>query len=597
MAEPILPTDMSVLSGGTYLAVLVLSGAVGVFMAALALRQRESRPALAFGSLMVLLTLWTVTEAVSVATGDLVLARAARATMFVAIPFVPVALLVLAFYYTGREQYVSRTTIALLSLLPTVTVLLVLTNFVHYLVWLPGELVPIGRYSIYVVTPVSWFWVHTAYSYALLLVGSYLFVRGAFSDRGIYRQQSVFIVIGVVVPWAANVFSLFGPLELAVDLTPVLFTISGVFIGVAILRYRFLDLVPVARNNVVEVMREAVMVIDEEGRIVDANPAACEVLGREKDAIVGSQLTDAAPEPLATACLGTAGTTTVSLPDRAGHRTFDLRRSTLPTGGQVVLFYDVTERRAQADRLERQNERLERFASVLSHDLRNPLNVAQGYVELLSEETDSPHTEKVSDALTRMEALIDDTLVLAREGQTVTDPEPVSLAETARTAWENVVTGDARLVVETSSTVQGDPDRLTRLFENLFRNAVEHGASVADSGADGDASGADSGADGNVADGGADALTVTVEGLGNGFAVTDTGPGIPADAVADVFEFGYTTSEEGTGLGLSIVAEIAEAHGWSVTATSGEAGGARFEFTEVGRAVGPAPESAVQPSE
>jgi signal transduction histidine kinase len=552
---------MSILSGATYLAALLLSGAIATFMGALGVRNRDRRGALTFAVLMGCFIVWSLTEAVTLLTTSLFVAKAARLVMFVGIAFSPVALLSLAMQYTGREHLLSSTSLGLVCVVPTVTTLLIATNPLHSLVWSPAGFTPIGRFSTYQVTPNVWFWVHTAYSYLLLVVASVFFVRGAFRKRGTYSGQSRAIMVGLGFPWVANVVSLFGPWEFTVDLTPIFFTVSGVFVGIAVLRYQFLDVVPVARDSVVEVMREGVLVVDDQGRVLDANPAALDLFASDLDAIVGRPLDAVAPASLVGAATGEGSTSTVTMTDDGGERQFDVRRSTIPGGGQVALLYDVTEHRAQARHLERQNERLERFAGVLSHDLRNPLNVAQGYVGLV--EADSPHLDRVDTALSRMETLVDDTLELTREGQTVTDPEPVTLSAVAEQAWANVVTGRATLDVQTTKTVAGDARRLTRLFENLFRNSVEHGSRRRQSSDD---------------VGTSERVTVTISDVPGGFAVEDDGVGIPEAAREALFEFGYSTSDDGTGLGLAIVAEITEAHGWQVSLAE-ESEGARFEFT------------------
>ncbi|MFC7045200.1 PAS domain S-box protein [Halobacteriaceae archaeon GCM10025711] len=207
--------------------------------------------------------------------------------------------------------------------------------------------------------------------------------------------------------------------------------------------------------------------------------------------------------------------------------------------------------------VERQNERLDEFASLVSHDLRNPLNVAAGRVELAREERDGEHLAAAADALGRMERLIEDMLSLAREGRTVGSPEPVALRQLLADCWRNVDTRDADLVVETDLTIEADTSRLRSLVENLFRNAVEH-----------------AGPD----------VTVRVTPLddGQGFAIEDDGPGIPEADREAVFEPGFSTAAEGTGFGLAIVRQVAEAHGWTVTATESADGGARFEVAGVG---------------
>ncbi|WP_318570762.1 ATP-binding protein [Salinigranum marinum] len=230
-------------------------------------------------------------------------------------------------------------------------------------------------------------------------------------------------------------------------------------------------------------------------------------------------------------------------------------------------------RRRTTDRLRRQNAQLEQFAAVVSHDLRNPINVIEGSLELAAETGDAEHFARAQRAIDRMDRLVDDLLSLARAGETIDDPEPVSLSAVADRAWRTTETDGATLVVDADRTVVADESRLRQLFANLFRNSVEHGSTSSRPSADA----TDGSEDGDESDG----VTVRVEPLADGFAVVDDGPGIPAGEREQVFESGYSTAEDGTGFGLSIVAQVAEAHGWNVSLRDGDGGGARFEFTGV----------------
>ncbi len=217
---------------------------------------------------------------------------------------------------------------------------------------------------------------------------------------------------------------------------------------------------------------------------------------------------------------------------------------------------DATERRAHQREIKRQNERLENFASIVSHDLRNPLNVAQGYLDLLGNDIDRDELRLVVNALDRMETLITELLELARTNQEIGETEPVSLRDVCETAWAAVSTGDATLSVpESAPTLVASESRLQQLFENLFRNAIEHGGADVD---------------------------VTVTSTTDGFFVADTGAGVPAERRERIFETGYTTTETGTGFGLNIVRQIVSGHGWDIAATESREGGARFEITGVG---------------
>ncbi|MCJ0618243.1 PAS domain S-box protein [Haloarcula hispanica] len=220
----------------------------------------------------------------------------------------------------------------------------------------------------------------------------------------------------------------------------------------------------------------------------------------------------------------------------------------------LAISRDITERKEREQELEQQNEQLEQFASVVSHDLRNPLTVARGQLELLREESDSEHIDAIDSAHQRMDTLIDDLLTLARDGASPASPVVVDLEQFVQTCWQNVDTKAATLRTDIDRPIRADESRLRQLFENLVRNAVEHGG---------------------------DGVTVTVGELADGFYVADDGPGIPVADRGDVFDAGYSTAVEGTGFGLSIVKQVADAHGWAVRVGSRSDGGARFEFTDV----------------
>jgi PAS domain S-box-containing protein len=239
------------------------------------------------------------------------------------------------------------------------------------------------------------------------------------------------------------------------------------------------------------------------------------------------------------------------------------------------------DRRETNARLRAQNERFREFTSIVSHDLRNPISVLSGALELAEMTGESEQFDRCRRALERMDALVEDLSTLTQEGAVVDDAEPLSLERTARACWATVETGDAELRTEGDSTIRADEDRLRQVFENLFRNSVEHG-STDDRTQSGDSveyGSADDSLNADVDDG----LTVRVGVLpdGDGFYVEDDGVGIPEDRHGEVFERGYSTATGGTGLGLAIVEKMAAAHGWTVTATEGREGGTRIEIDGV----------------
>ncbi|WP_336339278.1 PAS domain S-box protein [Haloarcula brevis] len=216
----------------------------------------------------------------------------------------------------------------------------------------------------------------------------------------------------------------------------------------------------------------------------------------------------------------------------------------------VVTTRDISERKRREEELRRQNQRLERFSDAISHDLRNPLDVLDGSLELARETGAEEHFERAERSIDRMYTLIDDLLVLAKQGVDPAAVEAVDLDSLSRRAWSMVDTRDATLETDVEDTVRADEGAMLELLENLFRNAIGHGG---------------------------EDVTVTVGTEPWGFYVEDDGAGF-VDGTADLFEPGYSTAAEGTGFGLCIVEQIVDSHDWDVIATDRDGGGARFEF-------------------
>jgi Signal transduction histidine kinase len=230
-------------------------------------------------------------------------------------------------------------------------------------------------------------------------------------------------------------------------------------------------------------------------------------------------------------------------------------RQQLTAVGELIGHTD--RRRRRRNELEEQNERLEQFTSVISHDLQNPLSVVNGYLELAMDTGDTEHLEPAVEAAERMETMLNELLTLAREGRAVGDIEPTNIGRVVSSAWSAVDTPEATLQtegLEQLDEVSADPTRLQEAFENLFRNALDHVG---------------------------EDVSITVSATENGVAVADDGPGIPETEQDQVFEHGYTGGD-GTGLGLAIVETIIEGHGWTIDVGDSDAGGAEFviEFDE-----------------
>jgi len=318
-------------------------------------------------------------------------------------------------------------------------------------------------------------------------------------------------------------------------------------------------------ETLLDAARDPVFAVDAEtGEILETNGAAETLIGEPQENIIGrhhSSLHPAAKTELYQEVFNRAREERMRvqrLPDGSQPELvtadddripieISVNTASLPDGTVMFgTFRDVE--------LKREKERLDAVTSTLSHDLRNPLNVAQARLQLLNDEFQSEHIEPIITAHNRIETLIEDVLTLARNGDPVDETEPVVLSDFVDTCLEGVETAGATLVVETEQTVQAEETRLKQLVKNILRNAIDHiGEDV----------------------------TITVGDLDDGFYIADDGPGIPIDERDQIFEFGYSSTTKGTGLGLAIVQEITKAHDWEISVTDSDFGGARFEITGV----------------
>ncbi|WP_267162872.1 PAS domain S-box protein [Halovenus salina] len=325
-------------------------------------------------------------------------------------------------------------------------------------------------------------------------------------------------------------------------------------------------------ETIVETIPMGVLTVDDDWTIQDINASGAEILGYSVDDLVEQSLLKLRRDGVISEGMSDIGEEVVSelqsddarkevieveiQPERDQTRELEIHASLLPAetvfSGVVLVFHDITERKENERELRRQNERLEEFASIVSHDLRNPLNVAMGHLEIIQDNYDSPSVQHVEGALDRMETLIRETLQLAKQGEMVTETQSVQLSTILDGCWGMIAGENATLEQTADIQIEADPPRVKQLFENLFRNAIDHGG---------------------------EDVTVRVGFEDGALVVADDGPGVPPDQREVVFDTGHTTSNDGTGFGLAIVEEIVDAHDWNISVTESWAGGARFEIT------------------
>ena len=453
---------------------------------------------------------------------------------WIGVVVIPVAWLLFAMEYTGRDHYARRSIVAGLFVVPVVTVVLALTGQYHALLHVDTTTVEYAGLVLLDRTPGVWYWVIAAYTYLLGVLGIVPLLNLIRSDSLPFRAQSQALIVGSVAPWTTNVLFVAGMLPIPnFDPTPIAFAITGVAFLAAIDRFELMGINPTpnrrARRLIFDEMSDPAIVLDANDHLVDMNEVAEQEFDRTRKAHIGDPVTSVLPAM--TPVLGSKGVPeTVSIDTPRGETPFDVSATDVTDRhgrriGRVVTFHDV------GDYL-RQQQRLEVLNRVFRHNLRTETQIVMGYADRLDDENDDvqilrKHAREIADLGEK-----------AREIITIFDHEqagsqPTSLSVMLDDAVESVREKYPNVSVEMDRVDDGYrvATHLEPVFENVLENAVEHNPET-------------SPWVGVSVDPGAD--TVTVE-------IADDGPGMDESEFAVIAEGTETPLEHASGLGLWLI--------------------------------------------
>lgn len=261
-----------------YLLLLIIAALISVALALYTWRNRQTVGALPFSILMLVLFQWGTSYSLQLISTDLVTKTFWDKITFLGVVTTPVIWMIFALEYTGRKTWITRSRLIGLFIVPFLTTIIIWTNEMHYWFWATAEFIQESGFLLRNSVNGFWFWVHAAYSYVLILIGTIMIVRALIRWPAQYRGQMTWILFAISAPWLANIVTVFKLLPIVIDLTPFAFTITGVGLAFALFRHRLLDLVPIARDVVIEGMLEGMIVLDTTERVVDINRAAYNIL-------------------------------------------------------------------------------------------------------------------------------------------------------------------------------------------------------------------------------------------------------------------------------------------------------------------------------
>ncbi len=586
-------------------------------------RQDSGHSATLIAALMTAVFWWTLWYVLELITPNAEFKLLFNKVKFVGIVFVPVIWMLFSLQYTGRTQWLSSQRIALLSIVPCLTLGLIVTNDYHHLFWGTIGVTDLGGYSVVSSVRGLWFWVHSLYSYLLITVASYLLFRQFAGSPGLYRRQLFALLVTVAAPMVANAITIFGNQQL--DITPFSFTITGLALTWGLLRFQLLNLVPIARNVVVDNMNDGVIVLDAHDRIVDLNPAAKQIINQPMIDPIGKpvaqviNLVSQRPDLTEEIRASSGWQNEIEVNRKNGKGVLDVRISPLydrrhQVSGRIIMFRDVTDRKQAEQQIRSQNEELievnrdlvearkqadyltqlkSQFLATMSHELRTPLNAIIGYTEIqlagmtgtLNDEQND-YQERVLANAVHLLGLINDVLDLSKieAGRMDLIQKPFNLKK-----WLDEIVLQNRVLAEEKKLrfeVELDPQlpevmiadsaRLKQVVINLLSNAAK------------------------FTDEGYIKIEMTRNDLETWkINVSDSGVGIPSHAQETIFEEfrqvdGSTRRQHGgTGLGLAIVRKLVLMMSGSIRLKSEVGKGSAFTIilpyiTETAKAVIPA---------
>ncbi len=528
-------------------------------------------------------TEWSLTYVMEIFSTDLAEKVLWAKLEYFGISYVALGMFIFTMHYSGHGNWLTRTRTALLAIIASFSFMLALTNEWHHQIWTDVQFtngLPLGPLSL---QHGLLFVILTIFQYVLIAVSTFLFFQVSRRSQSLYRSQSRIMLMGMSFPWLANFMYLTGlnPYP-SLDLTPIALTLTNLFLSISFLRYRFMDLRPIAHVSVFNAIKDGVVVLDNKERIVDINPVGTFIF-QNVGALIGRDIKSLLPQwnEWQASNSHTEIDQEISVELAGESLTFSLRTTPVldqrgKRNGRVLLISDITEqKRAQIQIMEASHLKSQLLAN-LGHDLRSPLGAIIGYAEMLKDGSFGPMSEhqakassEILDGANQLLSFINNLVGQAQieTGKIVLREYPFDVNEVIGPllstlnfhAYKKGLKLIEYIDLALPQKLIGDQFWLRQIVMNLVHNAVKF----------------------------TEKGSVTVRFLRRGqdswvIQVADTGIGIPLEAQKRVFEaFEQVHSMEnskqsGFGLGLSIVAKLTSIMGGRIELESQEGRGCTF---------------------